>query len=505
MESILIAETAKNVSQAVRDALKSDYIIESASNLDDALTRLQGKYYAFLFLDTDLISKPASTADIKAGLQGILRYSPNTQIIAVSSKEKIRDAVKAVKAGASDYVTYPIDPAEVILVVESACENQIVRAEIEHLREKLVQDDILDNTRTRSAEMEAVYERIRKVAPTKTTVLLLGETGTGKSFLARQIHHHSNRRDDQFISVHCGAIPETLLESELFGHEKGAFTGAVKRKRGKFEIAHGGTLFLDEIGTLTPSAQIKFLQVLQDRIVQRVGSESTLQVDVRVVSANNEDLKRACDEGRFRRDLYYRLNVFPIEIPPLRKRVEDIPHLADIFLRRFETEGQKGIQRIEPEVVELLKGYHWPGNIRELENVIERAYVLASGQTLTRFEFPDEIISSNHMAVCVPGDASLSLAKVRSKAVEAAEFAYLRAVLAENKGKLRDVADVAGITTRQLHKLLTKHGIRKEEFKPPKGGFQNKMSPTPVLLRIHVLRFFAVHRLSASTASISVR
>jgi DNA-binding NtrC family response regulator len=313
--------------------------------------------------------------------------------------------------------------------------------------------------------MQQVFAKIRSVAPTKSTVLLIGETGTGKGLIARLIHQHSNRRDAQFISVHCGAIPDTLVESELFGHEKGAFTGAVRKKLGKFEIAKGGTIFLDEIGTVTPSAQIKLLQVLQDGTFQRVGGEETIQANVRVIAATNMDLERMCDDGGFRKDLYYRLNVFPVEIPPLRERKEDIPHIAQVILDRLENFNKKQIRSIHNRVMEGFIKYTWPGNVRELENLLERAYILEESKVLSVESFPTELLASQDVSAGVAVDYSLPLAEVRNRGVEEIERRYLRELLASNRGRIKESAEVAGISTRQLHKLLNKYQIRKEEFK----------------------------------------
>jgi DNA-binding NtrC family response regulator len=377
----------------------------------------------------------------------------------------IRDAVKAVKAGASDYLTYPIDPEEVKYVTENLRDSSIVQSELDYLRGQFWEADALQIIQTKNPPMKTVFEKIRSVAPTKSTVLLMGETGTGKGVLAGLVHRHSNRRDAQFISVHCGAIPDTLLESELFGHEKGAFTGAVRRKLGKFEIAGGGTIFLDEIGTVTPSAQIKLLQVLQDGTFQRVGGEQTIAADVRVISATNVDLKEMCDQGRFRKDLYYRLNVFPIAIPPLRERIEDTPPLARRFLDKMREQGPKEVNEIDPRVLEAFRHYSWPGNIRELENLMERAYILETSDVLTPESFPSELFESEAFMASVPVDATFTLAEVKRKALEDVERNYLKELLGRHRGKIKESAEVAGITTRQLHKLMAKHGLRKEEFK----------------------------------------
>jgi DNA-binding NtrC family response regulator len=313
--------------------------------------------------------------------------------------------------------------------------------------------------------MQKVFAKIRSVAPTKSTVLLTGETGTGKGVLASLTHQHSNRRDAKFVSVHCGAIPDTLLESELFGHEKGAFTGADRRKQGKFEISKGGTIFLDEVGTITPAAQIKLLQVLQDGTFQRVGGEETLSADVRVIAASNMDLKEMCDNGQFRKDLYFRLNVFPVEIPSLRERKEDIPHIVEVIIGRLNRFHQKEILNVHPDVIEAFLNYPWPGNIRELENLIERAYIIERSSILTPEGFPLELFALESPSARTELHPSYTLAEVRRRAIEEVEKRYLKELLVRKKGKIRESAEVAGITTRQLHKLMTKHRISKEQFK----------------------------------------
>jgi transcriptional regulator with GAF, ATPase, and Fis domain len=315
--------------------------------------------------------------------------------------------------------------------------------------------------------MKGVFSKIRSVSPTKSTVLLLGETGTGKSMMAKLIYQHSNRRDAQFISVHCGAIPDTLLESELFGHEKGAFTGAVRRKLGKFEIAKGGTIFLDEIGTITSTAQIKLLQILQDGTFQRVGGEETLKADTRVIAASNVDLKQMCDEGQFRKDLYYRLNVFPIEIPPLRERIEDVVNLSFTILRKLNRFASKEIIDIHPSVIDAFLAYDWPGNIRELENLIERAHILESSSILTQDSFPNDLFNSRSSPVIIPTRNSMTLSEARQRGLEEIERNYLKDVLTRSKGRISDSAAKAGISTRQLNKLMNKYGLKKEIFKIP--------------------------------------
>ena len=313
--------------------------------------------------------------------------------------------------------------------------------------------------------MKTVLRKIGQVAPTRSTVLLTGETGTGKSYLAKIIHQNSTRAQRQFVGIHCGAIPDTLLESELFGHERGAFTGADRRRLGKFEIATGGTLFLDEIATITPAMQVKLLNVLQERSIQRVGGERDLEVDVRVLAATNIDLEKMAADGIFRRDLYYRLNVFPIEIPPLRDRREDIPDFVDLFLERLRPFHQKEIDGVEREVLEALFRYDWPGNIRELENLLERAFILERSGTLTPSSFPEELFSPGQADAQIRVDVAESLADARSRAASIAEREYLKRQLEDHRGRIALAAEAAGITPRQLNKLMTKHGLKKEDFR----------------------------------------
>ncbi|HUT52795.1 MAG TPA: sigma-54 dependent transcriptional regulator [bacterium] len=350
------------------------------------------------------------------------------------------------------------------LVTENVAKAVRTYSELEYLRDQFWKDESRDIVRTDSPTMQKVFDQIRSVAPTLTTVLLTGETGTGKGVMARLIHRHSSRSDNQFISVHCGAIPETLIESELFGHEKGAFTGAIMKKLGKFEIAQGGTLFLDEIGTVTSSVQIKLLQVLQEKIFSRVGGETEIKADVRVIAASNSDLQAAIQEGSFREDLYYRLNVFPIEVPPLRERIEDIPVLVQEFLVKCNLNNNKNIFSVHPGVLEALRRYPWPGNIRELENLIERAHIVEQSRELTPESFPAELFSEGSTAQ-VHLNTSLPLAQVRQEAVESVERQYLKQLLAEHKGKIEASALAAGMGVRQLHKLLTKYKIEKGEYK----------------------------------------
>ena len=334
--------------------------------------------------------------------------------------------------------------------------------------------EVLKEVHTRSPKMLQTFEKVKSVAPTKTTVLLLGDTGVGKGTVAKLIHQHSSRKDESFVHVHCGALPDTLAESELFGYEKGAFTGAVKRKLGRFDTAQKGTIFLDEINTISGTMQIKLLQVLQDRIFQRVGGEYPIETDVRVIAASNSDLQQLCDEGLFRKDLYYRLSVFPLEIPSLQERSEDIPDWVNYLIEWFNKLYFKEIQDADPLVVKALQEYSWPGNIRELENVIERAYILETTSTLRAENFPQELFGDLNNPAEIAMDITQPLAEVRRQSLEHIERQYLKELMAKHLGRINQAAEAAGITTRQLHKLLSKYRIRKEEFKPSQASSSKK-------------------------------
>ena len=334
--------------------------------------------------------------------------------------------------------------------------------------------EVLKEVHTRSPKMLQTFEKVKSVAPTKTTVLLLGDTGVGKGTVAKLIHQHSSRKDESFVHVHCGALPDTLAESELFGYEKGAFTGAVKRKLGRFDTAQKGTIFLDEINTISGTMQIKLLQVLQDRIFQRVGGEYPIETDVRVIAASNSDLQQLCDEGLFRKDLYYRLSVFPLEIPSLQERSEDIPDWVNYLIEWFNKLYFKEIQDADPLVVKALQEYSWPGNIRELENVIERAYILETTSTLRAENFPQELFGDLNNPAEIAMDITQPLAEVRRQSLEHIERQYLKELMAKHLGRINQAAETAGITTRQLHKLLSKYRIRKEEFKPSQASSSKK-------------------------------
>jgi len=465
MRSILVTTSDQKLLPTIRSCFPSGFRVDRASTKHQAVELVLKRRYDLIFIELDLLFEKVLDENYHAAMQPLWQIYPTIEIIIMAPTNQIRRAIKAVKAGASDYLPLPADAEEVKYVADSIAESIMLQSELDYLRDQFWDLESLELVQTKSSVMKKTFDKMRSVAPTRSTVLLTGDTGTGKSILAKLIHQHSNRRDTQFIGVHCGAIPDTLVESEMFGHEKGAFTGAIKRKLGKFEIAHGGTIFLDEIGTITPSTQIKLLQVLQDGTFQRVGGEEILKTDVRVIAATNENLKKMCAQGQFRKDLYYRLNVFPIEIPALSERIEDIPSFIETFLRSLNSFSLKNIHSAHPLVMEAFSRYSWPGNIRELENLIERAYILETSNMLTPESFPNELFTSDANPVFISLSETLTLARARQRGVDEIERNYLKDVLARHKGKIGESAEAAGISTRQLNKLMNKYGIRKEEFK----------------------------------------
>lgn len=465
MRTVLIASEKSEVYRKIHAALNSGCFIDKTTEVNGVVKALGKKRYDLIFIDLEILSRSTQGGDYTDVLQRFKQLCPTIEIVVMARPDMIREMVKAVKAGASDYLTHPLDPDEIQLVTEGISESIIKESELDYLRDQLWRSDSLEMVHTNNAVVKEVFKKLRSVAPTKTTVLLSGETGTGKGILAKSIHRYSNREHAQFICLHCGAVPDTLLESELFGHEKGAFTGAFKKKLGKFEIAKNGTLFLDEIDTITPSAQVKLLQVLQDGTFSPLGAEKTISTNARIIAATNSDLKKMTEDGDFRKDLYYRLNVFPIEIPPLRNRNEDIPLLIQFFLKKLSKDFQKNINDIHPQVKEALKIYPWPGNIRELENLLERAYILETSNVLTPESFPAELFEKEASSAVLSMDTDVSLSEARRKVVLGFERQYLKELMLRNKGKINQSAHEAGISTRQLHKLMLKYGLRKEDFK----------------------------------------
>lgn len=383
-------------------------------------------------------------------LQAIKRANASLPVVIMTAYGSVESAVEAMKLGASDYVLKPFSLAEMVLVVRKELEARNLREENRRLREALGRRYEYSNVIAKSEKMQNVLALVEQVAPTNSTVLLGGESGVGKDLIARAIHEHSSRASGPFLKINSTAIPENLLESELFGYEKGAFSGATSAKPGKFELADKGTIFLDEIGDVPPAVQVKLLRVIQEREFERLGGTKTLKVDVRLIAATNRDLRAALEEGTFRRDLYYRLNVVAIDIPPLREHKEDIPGLANFFLQRFAQSSGKGIIGISPDAVELLTQFHWPGNVRELENVIERSVTFAAGTTLG------------------PGDIRLDRAEPSPAAapmlpegmtLDQWEQEIIREALRRSNGNKSQAARSLGLTRNTLRYRLAQMGL----------------------------------------------
>jgi len=376
-------------------------------------------------------------------------------LIMVTGHASVEHAVAATKAGAVEYLTKPFQPAELVLAVEQALEVVRLRRENESLREEV---DALRGSREivgRSAALARVLETVERAAPTRATVLLQGESGTGKELLARRLHELSDRCDGPFVSVNCAALPESLIESTLFGHEKGAFTGAVKRMKGAFERAHGGTLLLDEISEMRLDLQGKFLRVLQEREFERVGGTQAIEVDVRVVATTNRDLRAEADAGRFREDLYYRLSVMPVQVPPLRERRADIAPLAEFFARRIGAEIGRRVEGLTPEAVELLESYHWPGNVRELQHAVERAVILSKEAKLTPRAFESRRFGLAAGGAAGPGTEGRAQGVIlRTLDLAEAEQVLIERALHEAGHNRTRAAELLGISPRTLRAKL---------------------------------------------------
>ena len=373
--------------------------------------------------------------------------------IMMTAYGSIENAVEAMKAGAYHYVTKPVNLDELELVIGRALKSRQIEAENVNLHEQLDQKFGLENLIGQSPAMLQMFDIIRQVAPTRASVLITGETGTGKELVAHAVHNLSPRKAGPFVAVHAAALPTTLLESELFGHEKGAFTGAVERRAGRFEMADGGTIFLDEVGELEPAMQVKLLRVLEERRFERVGGNKTLEVDVRLVAATNRDLKKMVTEGKFRDDLFYRLSVVTVNLPPLRERRDDVPLLVTAFNRQYSQENNTPVREITQEAVNLLMAYDWPGNVRELRNAVEQMVVLARGDRLTVRDIPATIRSGadlTKISVVRPGV---------TMTVEEAERQLIIQALKETDGNRTKAADKIGMSRRTLHRKLKEYHL----------------------------------------------
>ncbi|NLW49638.1 MAG: sigma-54-dependent Fis family transcriptional regulator [Candidatus Brocadiaceae bacterium] len=402
-------------------------------------------------------------------LQTIKREAPNTEVILMTAYATVSQAVDAVKAGAYNYLTKPFEPEELKIALEKALERKQLREETEILKEQVELRYGFGSIIGDSPAMRHVFELARKAADSDTTVLLMGESGTGKERFARAIHLASSRRNRRFVAINCGAMPKDLIESELFGHVRGAFSGATKDKRGLFMEAHGGTLLLDEISELVPDLQVKINRALQEREIRRVGDTADLPVDVRVIACTNRDLQAAMEAGEFREDLFYRLNVFPLELPPLRRRREDIPALVNHFLRVFAAEHAPEYE-IDPDALDLLANYRWPGNVRELQNAVQRAVVLCEDRRITRSLFPFLDLAPGDSSMEIPTVAALSYRDAMDRASASFQRQYLVEVLKRAGGNVTRAAEHAGIERESFHRLLRKCGVQADDVRRDLSG-----------------------------------
>ena len=446
---LLIVDDEKNIRRTLQMILSGEgYAVSDCPSAEEALRLIQEDPPDMVLLDIKLPGMDGME------LLGKIRKAwPDTEVMMISGHATIQDAVEATRLGAYDFLEKPLERDRVLLTVRNCIEKRSLFRKLESLQDHMdTQYEIVGN----SFPVRQLLEEIRKVAPTSGRVLITGESGTGKELVARAIHRLSKRVDGPFVKVNCAAIPSELIESELFGYERGAFTGAVGRKKGQFELASGGTLFLDEVGDMSLTAQAKVLRVLQTGELSHVGGEKVISVDVRVVAATNKDLKAAVADGSFREDLYYRLNVVPIHCIPLRERAEDVSDLAAKFVSDFSKENGFKLKQMEPAVMQLLKRYSWPGNVRELKNVMERM-VIMGGDPISAADVP-ELIKGDSSCVDLPRFDGMSLRDVRDEV----ERKYIRSKLIECGWNITQAAQILGIERTNLHKKMKQLGIRRE-------------------------------------------
>ncbi len=451
--NILVVDDEKNIREGLGTSLEMDgYRVFLAENGKKGLEMVNRE-------DIDLVITDLKMPELSGEelLKKITSANPNIPVIILTGHGSIETAVTAMRNGAFDFLTKPVNLDRLSLLVKRALSNRqlvLKHRELEEEIERLSKRQKFSAIIGKSAQMRKVLEIVEQVADTKASVLITGESGVGKELIADAIHNLSSRKDERFIKVHCAALSESLLESELFGHEKGSFTGAIARKRGRFELADRGTIFLDEIGEINQSVQIKILRVLQEKKFERVGGEETIEVDVRILSATNKDLKSEIEKGSFREDLFYRLNVVNIHVPPLRERKEDISLLAAAFLKEFARDNGKKIEGIDPKAYLALYNYTWPGNIRELRNCIESSVVMCKGNVITLDDMPPSVASGSDddYIRITPG---MKLAE--------AEKEIIRMTLIHEKGNKTRTAEVLGIGRKTLHRKIKEYNLEGEE------------------------------------------
>jgi two-component system response regulator HydG len=446
---ILVADDEESHRIMLRAVLQEEgYEVIGAADGPEAIRAVEQEPFDLILLDIRMPGMDGIEA-----LTEIRKISPYIPVLMMTAYASVKTAVEALKAGAFEYLIKPLDIDELKILIQKALEHYHLREENLVLRERLGDRFDFSKIIGKSQKMKDLFDLLAQVAPTDATVLILGESGTGKELVANSIHHNSRRASQPFIKVSCAALPETLLESELFGHEKGAFTGAIARREGRFQLAHRGTIFLDEVGEMSAATQAKILRVLQEKEFEPLGGTRTVKVDVRVIAATNKDLDREVKEGRFREDLFYRLNVVPVSIPPLRERKEDIPALAVHFLYLYREKNQKELKETSPKALDLLVRYDWPGNIRELENCIERAVIVARGEVIAPVDLPPQVqaLSAGREEPGVHFPVGISL--------QEAERALIFKTLEDTGGNRSRAAEILGINRRTLQIKLKEYGV----------------------------------------------
>jgi DNA-binding NtrC family response regulator len=458
---ILIVEDNELARQKLQELLQTDprLQVDATSDGSEALKSLLDQNYSIAITDLRMPHLDGMQLIKEVQQRGL----PVT-VIVTTGHGSIDEAVQAMHLGAYDFLTKPIDVENLRLVVHRALKDRALQDELAHLREQLRNRYSFHNILSKNPHMHAVFELISNVAHTNSTVLIEGETGTGKEQVARAIHEASQNRSGPLVAVNCAALPESLLESELFGHEKGAFTSAVGQRKGRFELAHGGTIFLDEVGDVPATMQAKLLRVLQERRFERVGGTESIEVDVRVIAATNRSLQKMVKQGTFREDLFYRLNVVKIELPPLRERQEDIPLLARHFAEKYPRPGELAKQ-ISAEAMALLLNYHWPGNIRELENAIERACVTSSENVILPANLPAELTSPVVPRLPFQINLDQPLPELLRQIVATVEQQYLRKALKKAHGHVGHCARISGLSRRSITAKLAEYQLDKKVFK----------------------------------------
>lgn len=438
---ILVIDDEKNIREGLQMALEDDgYEVLTAADGTAGLQKALSDVVDLII--TDLRMPGIGGQEL---LRRVTSETPGVPVIVLTGHGTVETAVEAMRMGAYDFLTKPLDLDRLSLLVKRALQNRELVLRHRELEEQLQSNKTFEHIIGKSAAMEHVFEMIRKVAPSRASVLITGESGVGKELIASAIHNLSPRKDKSYIKVHCAALAESLLESELFGHEKGAYTGAVSQKRGRFELADGGTIFLDEIGEINQNLQIKILRVLQEKQFERVGGEKSVTVDTRLITATNRDLEKEVENGTFRSDLYYRLNVVHIHVPPLRERKEDLPLLIAAFIKEFTEENAKSISGIEPKARAALYAYDWPGNIRQLRNCLESAVVMSSDDIIRLSDLPEHVREAEQTAA-IRVQIGTTLAE--------AEKHIILETLAAYKGNKSKTADILGIGRKTLHRKL---------------------------------------------------